>query len=354
MLDLVSGGRVEFGSGESSSSAELGGFGIDPAQKRDAWREGLELTIRCMTETPFTGAEGAFVTIPPRNVVPKPVQQPHPPLWVACSRRETILLAAEHGIGALTFAFIDPEEAVHWVGDYERTFAERCVPIGKAVNPQIACVTTMMCHRDEREAIARGLEGGNFFGYSLAHYYVFGDHRPGVTNVWEEFQAKRSERGYDPAVAAALQQETLGAKIAAGETDGLRGAVGTPEQLREFFRRYEDVGVDQIIFVMQAGRNRHDDIMESLELFGAEVLPEFKARDEEQRLAKAARLEPAVEAAMARRVEPDVPMPDDYVLEALPRQLIKAVGGEELLDTIAANTSVGDRSHLEQLSAREA
>ena len=134
----------------------------------------------------------------------------------------------------------------------------------------------------------------------------------------------------------------------------MRGAVGTPEQLREFFRRYEAVGVDQIIFVMQAGRNRHDDIMESLELFGAEVLPEFKARDEEQRLAKAARLEPAVEAAMARRVEPDVPMPDDYVLEALPRQLIKAVGGEELLDTIAASTSVGDRSHLEQLSAREA
>ena len=61
--------------------------------------------------------------MPPRNVVPKPVQKPHPPLWVACSRRETILLAAEKGIGALTFAFIDPEEALHWVGDYERTLA---------------------------------------------------------------------------------------------------------------------------------------------------------------------------------------------------------------------------------------
>ena len=223
MLDLVSGGRVEFGSGESSRARSSVASASIPRQKRDAWREGLELTIRCMTETPFTGAEGAFVTIPPRNVVPKPVQQPHPPLWVACSRRETILLAAEHGIGALTFAFIDPEEAVHWVGDYERTFAERCVPIGKAVNPQIACVTTMMCHRDEREAIARGLEGGNFFGYSLAHYYVFGDHRPGVTNVWEEFQAKRSERGYDPAVAAALQQETLGSKDRRGRDRRLAG-----------------------------------------------------------------------------------------------------------------------------------
>jgi hypothetical protein len=118
-------------------------------------------------------------------------------------------------------------------------------------------------------------------------------------------------------------------------------------------RRYEEVGVDQIIFVMQAGRNRHEHIMESLELFGAEVLPEFKARDEKLRAAKAARLEPAIEAAMARRVEPDVSMPDDYVMEALPKQLIKAVGGDELLETIAANTSVGDRSHLEGLAARE-
>src|SRR5204863_2044234 len=97
MLDLVSGGRVEFGSGESSSEAELGGFRIDPAVKREQWLEGLEVAIRCMTEAPFTGHDGQFVTMPPRNVVPKPVQKPHPPLWVACSRRETILLAAEKG-----------------------------------------------------------------------------------------------------------------------------------------------------------------------------------------------------------------------------------------------------------------
>ena len=68
--------------------------------------------------------------MPPRNVVPKPVQKPHPPLWVACSRRDTILLAAEKGIGALTFAFIDPEEANHWVTDYERD-ARREVRAGR-------------------------------------------------------------------------------------------------------------------------------------------------------------------------------------------------------------------------------
>ena len=156
------------------------------------------MAIRCLTETPFGGFQGRFVSLPPRNVVPKPVQRPHPPLWVACSRRDTILLAAEKGVGALSFAFIEPEDAKDWVNDYERTLAERCVPVGQAVNAQVACVTPMMCARQEDEAIARGLEGANFFGYSLAHYYVFGDHVPGTTNVWEEFQTRRGKMGYSP------------------------------------------------------------------------------------------------------------------------------------------------------------
>ena len=72
------------------------------------WEEGLRVAVRCMTEEPFTGFSGKHVTMPPRNVVPKPRQKPHPPLWVACSRRDTIHLAAQHGIGALAFAFVDP------------------------------------------------------------------------------------------------------------------------------------------------------------------------------------------------------------------------------------------------------
>ena len=342
-LDLVSKGRVEFGSGESSSTAELDGFEINPALKREMWEEGLKVAIRCMTEAPFTGHDGKHCSMPPRNVVPKPVQQPHPPLWVACSRRDTILLAAEKGIGALTFTFIDPEEAKHWVSDYRRTLAEKCVPIGKAVNPEIACVTPMMVHRDEKEAIRRGMEGGNFFGFSLAHFYVFGDHVPGQTNVWEEFQEKRQQMGYDPEVAVALEQERLGAQVAAHGGKGLRGAIGTPDQLREFLRRYEECGIDQVIFIQQAGRNRHEHIMESLELFGKEILPEFKDRDEANRAQKFAELEPAIEAAMARRVDDAPPLPEGYVMTPLARDFVKQVGGgEQVLEDVARRTAVGE------------
>jgi alkanesulfonate monooxygenase SsuD/methylene tetrahydromethanopterin reductase-like flavin-dependent oxidoreductase (luciferase family) len=334
MLDLVSNGRVEFGTGESSSEAELGGFGISFEQKRDAWLEGLEVAVRCMTEVPFAGVEGQFVSMPPRNVVPKPVQKPHPPIWVACSRRETILLAAEKGIGALTFAFIDPEEARHWVHDYYATLEDKGVPVGMAVNANLACVTPMMLHHDEGEAIRRGIEGANFFGYSLGHFYVFGTHVPGRTNVWQEYLERRSAVGYDPEVAArALQEERLGAKLASGDGTGLRGAIGTPEQVREYLRRYEEAGVDQVIFVLQAGRNRHEHIMESIEMFGREVLPEFLERDEQLSAEKAKRLEPVVERVMGRRpvVERSV---DGYEITAIIKKMADDAGDDRMRQAI--------------------
>ena len=346
MLDLLSDGRVEFGSGESSSEAELGGFQIDPARKRDAWLEGLETALRCMVEVPFTGVDGEFVQMPPRNVVPKPRQKPHPPLWVACSRRETILLAASKGMGALTFAFIDPEEARTWIHDYEQTLVDSCVPVGWAVNPQVACVSPMMVHHDEDEAIRRGVEGANFFGYSLGHYYLFGRHRPGRTDVWAEYNERRSAQGFDPdAVAEAA--ERLGAKASSGDKSGLRGCIGTPAQAREYLRRYEEAGVDQVIFVQQAGRNRHEDIMESIELFGREVLPEFAERDVASSAAKAARLAPIIDDALARKAELEEPRSlGDYEIPALPRQWADASGSEEMrewLDQFADDRAAGRR-----------
>ncbi len=329
MLDLVSGGRADFGTGESSSEAELGGFGIEPADKRAMWEEGLRVALRCMTETPFAGHDGRFVSMPPRNVVPKPVQSPHPPVWVACSRRETIHLAAQHGIGALAFAFVDPEEARHWITDYYTTLEHEGVPIGDAVNANVACVTTFMCHDDEDEAVRRGLEGANFFGYSLAHYYVFGKHRPGATDVWAEYEAQRAALGYSPEAVEAARSDgdRLGAQVVQAEGFfGLRGAIGTPDQIREYLRRYEEAGVDQVILCSQSGRNRHEHIMESLELFGREVLPEFLERDERLQREKAARLAPVVEKVMARKPATDhPPVPDDYEFPASPQPELQRV-----------------------------
>jgi alkanesulfonate monooxygenase SsuD/methylene tetrahydromethanopterin reductase-like flavin-dependent oxidoreductase (luciferase family) len=238
---------------------------------------------------------------------------------VACSRRETIHLAATKGIGALTFAFVEADEARMWVKDYYDTFAsEQCVPAGFEVNPQIACVLPFMCHEDEQTAIDRGLDGCHFFGYSLAHYYVFGDHKPGKTDVWEEFLANRDKFGFNRQVASRTG-EVLGAQILEQGVGALRGAIGTPDQIRDLVRRYEEAGVDQLIFVSQAGRNRHEDICESMELFAREVMGEFHDRAGESERAKSNRLAKARDAALARRPR-NPSVPDDYSFRPAPFQ----------------------------------
>ena len=212
-LDLISGGRVEFGTGEGSSQAELGGFGVDRTRKREQWEESLDAVTRMFVEEPFAGYQGKHLRMPPRNVVPKPKQRPHPPLWVACSRRETILLAARKGIGALSFSFLEPEEAREWAEDYYRIIAsEECVPGGFAVNPNLAVALPMMCHADEATAIERGIDGAHFFGYALSHYYVFGQHRPARTNVWDEFMARRRDYGFAREIVTA-DEAPLGVKL---------------------------------------------------------------------------------------------------------------------------------------------
>jgi alkanesulfonate monooxygenase SsuD/methylene tetrahydromethanopterin reductase-like flavin-dependent oxidoreductase (luciferase family) len=303
-LDLISDGRVDFGTGESSSAAEIGGFEVQRSRKREQWQDALDAITRMFVEEPFAGWSSRDIDMPPRNVVPKPRQRPHPPLWVACSRRETIELAARNGIGALSFSFVEPEDAAPWVQEYYRLIASpECVPAGFAVNANITVVLPMMCHEDEAEAIERGIDGAHFFGYSLAHYYGLGAHQPGHTDVWDEFQRRRGETGFAREVVKP-DMAPLGVRILQAGVGSLRGAIGTPQQIAELARRYEAVGVDQIVFVLQAGRNRHEHICESLELFGREVLPAFVERAEASERDKAARLEGAIDAALARRAPP--------------------------------------------------
>jgi alkanesulfonate monooxygenase SsuD/methylene tetrahydromethanopterin reductase-like flavin-dependent oxidoreductase (luciferase family) len=302
-LDLISGGRVEFGTGEASSASELGAFGVPRSAKRAQWEEALDVVTRMFTETPFVGWEGTYVRMPPRNVVPKPLQKPHPPLWVACSRRDTIHLAARSGIGALSFSFVEPEDARRWVDEYYRLLgSEECMPRGFAVNPNVAVVVPMMVHPDEETAIERGIDGAHFFGYSLAHFYA-STHVVGAADVWRDFVENRAAHGFAREIVRA-EQAPLAVRLLQAGMGSLRGAIGTPSQVTELIQRYADAGVDQVIFVMQSGRNRHEHICESLELFGREILPRFVEGREEAEAAKADRLAPAVDKALARRSPP--------------------------------------------------
>ena len=307
-LDLVSNGRVEFGTGESSALLELGGYRVAVEKKREMWRETVEQCLNMMVMNPYPGFKGQYFEMPCRNIVPKPVQKPHPPVWVACSNRETIKLAARLGIGALTFAFVDPQEAKQWVDDYYRILKEECVPIGHAVNANIAMVTGFSVHNDREEALRRGLDGFRFFGYALGHHYIFGEHKPGRTDIWSNFEKAR--HALPPA--------------------GADHGIGTPDQLRTHLRHFEESGVDQTVFIQQGGRNRHSDICDALKLFASDVMPEFRAREIEREKKKQEELAPYIEKAMARK-KARMPMRDEDipVYVALGRKVAEEGTGTE-------------------------
>jgi alkanesulfonate monooxygenase SsuD/methylene tetrahydromethanopterin reductase-like flavin-dependent oxidoreductase (luciferase family) len=307
-LDLVSRGRVEWGTGESSALLELGGYRVPVEEKRNAWREAVEQCANMMAMDPYPGFEGQYFSMPTRNIVPKPVQKPHPPLWVACSNRETIKLAARLGIGALTFAFVDPAEARQWVDDYYRILKEECVPIGHAVNANIAMVSSFGLHHDREEARRRFQDGFRFFQFALGWHYGFGEQIPGRTNIWEKFQA-------------ALANMPEGGVA--------EGGISTPRGLREHLRKFEDCGVDQVSFIQQGGRNRHEHICEALELFAGEVMGEFKEREAKRVKRKDDELAPFIEAAFKRKSYL-APLADDEIAPviALGRQVAEQAARE--------------------------
>ncbi|CDQ46547.1 MULTISPECIES: LLM class flavin-dependent oxidoreductase [Mycolicibacterium] len=300
-LDLISGGRVEFGTGEGSSVAELGGFNIDPADKRTMWEEALEVSIRCMTEAPFTGFKGEHVEMAARNVIPKPLQDPHPPVWVACTRPSSVQMAAQKAIGALSFAYTGPEALKDRVDGYYRDFEEQATPITPAINPNILAIggdLSMMVARNDDEAIKRLGIGGGFFSFGIMHYYLTGMHTPGRTGVWDLYEQAVKD---DPTLAYGPG----------------RGAIGGPDTVREFLRGYEASGVDEIILLLNP--RSHEGTMESIEIMGKEILPEFIERDEKARAAKAKRLEPVIEKVEGRRQNWDAPLFDDtYSFGGLP------------------------------------
>jgi alkanesulfonate monooxygenase SsuD/methylene tetrahydromethanopterin reductase-like flavin-dependent oxidoreductase (luciferase family) len=287
-LDIISDGRVDFGFGEGATRLELGGFRIPAKEKRAMAIEAAEQIANMMVFEPYPGFEGKYFTMPCRNVLPKPVQKPHPPMWMACTNRDTIRIAASLGVGALAFSFVDPAEARMWADIYYGIIrSDACVPIGHTVNANIAIVSSFSLHQDRSEAIRRGHEGFEFFGYAL-NALVARDTVPGRTNLWGEYLALRGDRTEDV--------------VSSVEGVGPRASgIGTPDDMRLHLHALQESGIDQVIFMQQAGRNKHEHICESLELFASDVMAEFRVVVEDREARKAEALAPYIEAALKRK-----------------------------------------------------
>lgn len=280
-LDLVSHGRLEFGTGEGATETEIGGFGTLRQEKKDAWEEATRECLRMMTCVPYPGYDGQHFTMPERNVVPKPLQKPHPPVWVAASRRETVLVAGRLGMGALGFGFETPEESSERIARYYELIRACRRPIGAAINPALATVGNLVCAPTDEEAIAKGVASAGFFGFALG--FTHGPVQHGRDHVFREFQRHRAAEeaaARETIATAEPEDESARALYRAGRRGNF---IGTPAFIRGNLKQYEDAHLDLQLFFVQCGDRKHEDIMDSLHLFGTTVLPEFKERHEQHR-----------------------------------------------------------------------
>lgn len=316
-LDIISNGRVEFGIGEGATRLELGAHYITKSEKRAMCLEAGEQIANMMVMTPYPGFDGQFFRMECRNVVPKPVQQPHPPMWLACTNRDTIVTAAELGLGALCFSFVDPRESSEWSKIYYETIkSDRCVPLGHRVNARIAMVSPLSVGPDRAEAVRDGYHCYNFFKYALLET-IGNDSVPGHTSLWDDYLRKENDgAGIEAAVAEALS---------AG--DDYEGHAGTPAEVARRIRMFEDAGVDDLLFTIQGGGRSHESICRTLRQFAGEVMPEFQARGRERRSKIDEELAPFIAKALARK----------RVMKPLTRDEIEPVAGvRKVSETVAA------------------
>lgn len=255
-LDVLSDGRVDWGSGKSASRVEQGAFQIERAELHDQWTEALEMIPRMWQSEVFEW-HGRFFDVPPTRVLPKPVQAPHPPLFAACSAPESVMRAATLGLGALNFAHGTDEYLARKVRAYRKA-ASAVQPVGRAVNVHFACTPTALVLDDDREACVHGFRASRFFAAALAGYAQAPD-RP--TELPSLPKGDLDEADLRAAMAARSDPKAQ-----------LLAVVGDPRAAQEAVRRFAAAGVDELILVMQLGTLPHEMVLRSLRTFAEKVM----------------------------------------------------------------------------------
>jgi alkanesulfonate monooxygenase SsuD/methylene tetrahydromethanopterin reductase-like flavin-dependent oxidoreductase (luciferase family) len=247
-LDIVSDGRVELGTGRGASSYHVEAFGCSPEESKAMWEESLQAIRSMFLDDPFPGWDGTYYrNLPQRDIVPKPIQKPHPPLWVAASQPETFADAARLGLGAIGVVRLGPAQLEPAIQAYQQTIPE-CELVGGAVNHQIGAFA--ICGIDKHYTVGREIAGA-------AGRWYFGDNQ-------SPLQAHR----FDSQALLRLSNDQL-----------IEDAIiigGDPDSVCRGIERWQTVGVDTILLMLGAGHTTHDQVMRGLDLLGEKVIPKFQ------------------------------------------------------------------------------
>ncbi|HEU5301001.1 MAG TPA: LLM class flavin-dependent oxidoreductase [Acidimicrobiia bacterium] len=256
MIDNLSGGRFEFGVGRGSSSTEQRGFGIEDPELTKRMLDEVMPEFKKMWSSNEYSFEGEFFSMPPRNVLPKPYSDPHPPMWVAAGNPSTFEKAARMGIGVLCFTTGSPEALKPLIEIYKTTI-EDAEPVGDYVNNNVMVTSQMLCLEDGQRArdIATNMTSG--YQNSLVFRYLDTFPKPEGIPAWPTLIPEPTPEGLEEAIKAHLVM------------------VGTPDEVSASVREYELAGADQVTFGMLSTTMPIEVACEAVDTFGKHVIPQF-------------------------------------------------------------------------------
>ncbi|MBT5204871.1 MAG: LLM class flavin-dependent oxidoreductase [Gammaproteobacteria bacterium] len=262
-LDIISNGRLEVGTARSSTWTELGGFGVNPDDTKKTWDEFVRVLPKMWTQEEFSW-HGKGFSMPSRNVLPKPYQDPHPPLWVTVTTPGTELDAADRGLGCLGVSSAGYEEQERRTREYHRR-VQVCEPAGGFINDQVHTMNFLYCHEDYRKARRVGLPMVNSFNIANTHLYWTREAYP--TRAYQTLgNAGAHMKPKKPAVDDP--------SVVKGLPEGV--GIGDPEHLIQTIKKWESIGVTGINFLLNAMEMiPQQQVKDSMKLFAREVMPKF-------------------------------------------------------------------------------
>jgi alkanesulfonate monooxygenase SsuD/methylene tetrahydromethanopterin reductase-like flavin-dependent oxidoreductase (luciferase family) len=294
-LDVLSGGRFELGLAKSGGK-EWETFGVNPDTARDQVRDAMRMIPRMWTEAEFSWTSDDY-HVPPREVVPKPVQQPHPRLWQTCGSPDSFYMAGELGVGALGTTLLSPVAFLgQMLKEHDRGLAACKEPAGKVVNAQKGVFTFVHVAESRAQAIKNGAAWSALW-YVNAAPVVFKVPR----RIWYDM-IKQGLHPNSPRDTAATQLDPheveiqpddpdvvkLLKRMAQGEEISFEAAhealepldsvvIGDPDACRQKISGYEAIGADRLMCLMQFGSIPHAAVLKSFELAGRHLVREAAA-----------------------------------------------------------------------------
>lgn len=276
-LDLLSRGRLHFGVGKGGTVQETGAFDTRLDEVTAQVDESMYMIPKMWLEGEFE--HHGLINIPPRPIHPKPFQDPHPLMYMACTREEALETAGSRGLGALVLGFSGPDEIAKKNAIYRKAYANRKPEdqVGFRPHQHLAALCPAIILDDAEKAKRIGVRGQRFFAESIRYWYAGGD-KPSVDDIDAEQQIAEFKADEEKLVAYLGQEKIPVTSATTGNYHIEEDAYGSVEQAIRYVERLEAAGADEILFLVQMGTVPHEATMETIRNIGKYLIPHFKAK----------------------------------------------------------------------------